>query len=343
MKIAIVLFNLGGPDSPEAVQPFLRNLFSDPAIISLPSFFRLPLARFIASRRARRRRRRIYAQDRRQLADPRPDRSPGAGAGGGAGAGARMARLCLHALLASDDRSGRAFGQALRARSYRAAAALSAILHDDDGLVGESVEGSGGCTAKLNVPTQTVCCYPDEEGFIAASVELVKQGLAEAGESSRRACCSPRTDCRRRVIKAGDPYQAQVERSSQSHCRSHRRSRLGSLLPEPCRAVEMDRSLRPTTRSERAGKDGKADSALSAGLRIGAFRDAGRTRHGLPGPQRDESGVPAYVSCTDGRHSSRPSSRVSPTACAPCWQSRRSRSAMARRQCPAAAITVAAR
>ena len=29
MKIAIVLFNLGGPDSPEAVQPFLKNLFSD--------------------------------------------------------------------------------------------------------------------------------------------------------------------------------------------------------------------------------------------------------------------------------------------------------------------------
>src|ERR1700744_2056688 len=51
MKIAIILFNLGGPDSLEAVQPFLRNLFSDPAIISLPAWLRLPLARFIASRR----------------------------------------------------------------------------------------------------------------------------------------------------------------------------------------------------------------------------------------------------------------------------------------------------
>ena len=51
MKIAIVLFNLGGPDSLEAVQPFLRNLFSDPAIITLPSWLRLPLASFIASRR----------------------------------------------------------------------------------------------------------------------------------------------------------------------------------------------------------------------------------------------------------------------------------------------------
>ena len=52
MKIAIVLFNLGGPDSLDAVQPFLRNLFSDPAIITLPSWLRLPLANFIARRRA---------------------------------------------------------------------------------------------------------------------------------------------------------------------------------------------------------------------------------------------------------------------------------------------------
>ena len=52
MKLAVVLFNLGGPDSPEAVEPFLRNLFSDPAIIALPWFIRLPLARFIAKRRA---------------------------------------------------------------------------------------------------------------------------------------------------------------------------------------------------------------------------------------------------------------------------------------------------
>ena len=52
MKLGIVLFNLGGPDGQEAVEPFLRNLFSDPAIISLPGILRLPLARFIARRRA---------------------------------------------------------------------------------------------------------------------------------------------------------------------------------------------------------------------------------------------------------------------------------------------------
>ncbi|HLY47105.1 MAG TPA: ferrochelatase, partial [Stellaceae bacterium] len=49
---AVVLMNLGGPDSPSAVRPFLYNLFSDPAIIGLPALLRLPLAWLIAKRRA---------------------------------------------------------------------------------------------------------------------------------------------------------------------------------------------------------------------------------------------------------------------------------------------------
>src|SRR6516165_10013769 len=51
-RVAVVLMNLGGPDSLASVQPFLLNLFSDPAIIGLPGFLRAPLARFVAWRRA---------------------------------------------------------------------------------------------------------------------------------------------------------------------------------------------------------------------------------------------------------------------------------------------------
>ena len=36
-RIAVVLFNLGGPDRPETVRSFLYNLFSDPSIIRLPA------------------------------------------------------------------------------------------------------------------------------------------------------------------------------------------------------------------------------------------------------------------------------------------------------------------
>jgi ferrochelatase len=54
-RIGVVLFQLGGPDSCDAVEPFLYNLFSDPDIIDFPlsSIARRPLARLIARSRAR--------------------------------------------------------------------------------------------------------------------------------------------------------------------------------------------------------------------------------------------------------------------------------------------------
>lgn len=51
MKTAVVLFNLGGPDSLDAVRPFLFNLFRDPAIITLPAVARYPLAALISTTR----------------------------------------------------------------------------------------------------------------------------------------------------------------------------------------------------------------------------------------------------------------------------------------------------
>src|SRR5262249_7427114 len=51
-KIAVVLFNIGGPDTLPAVRPFLFNLFSDPAIITWPNPFRQLIARLITHFRA---------------------------------------------------------------------------------------------------------------------------------------------------------------------------------------------------------------------------------------------------------------------------------------------------
>jgi ferrochelatase len=53
-KIGVVLLNLGGPDSLEAVEPFLYNLFSDPDIIDFPGsfLFRKRLAKLISTRRS---------------------------------------------------------------------------------------------------------------------------------------------------------------------------------------------------------------------------------------------------------------------------------------------------
>ena len=53
-KTAILLHNLGGPATPDEVQPFLENLFSDPEVIQLPlsRWLQKPLARWISRRRA---------------------------------------------------------------------------------------------------------------------------------------------------------------------------------------------------------------------------------------------------------------------------------------------------
>src|SRR5256885_14455766 len=55
LKLGVILFQLGGPDSIEVIQPFLYNLFCDPDIIDFPfaRIARQPLARLIASRRAK--------------------------------------------------------------------------------------------------------------------------------------------------------------------------------------------------------------------------------------------------------------------------------------------------
>ncbi|HKV25522.1 MAG TPA: ferrochelatase [Candidatus Acidoferrum sp.] len=53
-RIGIVLFQLGGPDSQEAVEPFLKNLFLDPDIIPMGplGFLRSPLAKYISRKRS---------------------------------------------------------------------------------------------------------------------------------------------------------------------------------------------------------------------------------------------------------------------------------------------------
>ena len=54
-KIGVVLFQLGGPDSLEAIEPFLYNLFCDPDIIDFPfaRIARQPLAKLISTTRAK--------------------------------------------------------------------------------------------------------------------------------------------------------------------------------------------------------------------------------------------------------------------------------------------------
>jgi protoporphyrin/coproporphyrin ferrochelatase len=210
VKVAIILFNLGGPDSLDAVQPFLRNLFSDPAIISLPAWLRLPLARFIARRRGPKARG-IYQQ-----------------IGGGSpilGQTEAQARALEEALSAGNAHEWRGYVCMRYWHPLTEAVVRSVKRFAPDRIVllplypqfsttttASSIKAWNEA-ASFKVPTAAIESYPTERGFIAASVELVKQGLTEAGPGPKRVLFSAH-GLPEKVIRAGDPYQRQVEETA---------------------------------------------------------------------------------------------------------------------------------
>ncbi len=212
MKVAIILFNLGGPDSLEAVEPFLRNLFSDPAILRMPSFVRGPLARFIARRRAPKAQG-IYAQ-----------------IGGSSpilGQTEAQARA-LEEALANDGGERHEFRGYVCMRYWHpmtpaVVKSVERFAPDRIVLLPLYPQYSTATTASsfdewkklatFKVPTTEVVDYPLEPGFIAASVALLKEGLAQAGDGPTRVLFSAH-GLPERVIKSGDPYQKQVEQTA---------------------------------------------------------------------------------------------------------------------------------
>jgi len=210
VKIAIVMFNLGGPDSLEAVQPFLRNLFSDPAIITLPTWLRLPLASFIAKRRGPKARG-IYQQ-----------------IGGGSpilGQTEAQARALEEALGAGNDNEWRGYVCMRYWHPLTEAVVRSVERFGPDRIVllplypqfstttTDSSFKAWKHAATFTVPTVEIESYPTEPGFIRASVELVKQGLAQAGDGPKRVLFSAH-GLPEKIVKAGDPYQQQIEQTA---------------------------------------------------------------------------------------------------------------------------------
>jgi len=206
VKIAIILFNLGGPDSLEAVQPFLRNLFSDPAIIRLPAWLRLPLARFIASRRTPKALG-IYEK-----------------IGGGSpilGQTEAQARALEEALGSEHEWRGYVCMRYWHPMTQRVVQSVERFAPDQIVLLPLYPQYSTTTTASsfnawkktatFKVPTVEIESYPTEPGFIRASIDMVKQGLAEAPDA--RVLFSAH-GLPEKVIKRGDPYQRQVEETA---------------------------------------------------------------------------------------------------------------------------------
>lgn len=219
-RTAIVLMNLGGPDSPQAVRPFLRNLFSDPAIIGLPG----PLRRIVAWAIARRR-----APVARAIYDRIGGRSPILPLTE-AQAAALQAELVWS--FGGDESAVRCF-VAMRYWHPRAAETVRAVRDWGAERVlllplypQFSTTTSASSIAEwhreaeragLKVPTRAVCCFPDLPGLVEAQAEGVLDALeALLPAEPRGRLLLPRVlfsahGLPKKVIAAGDPYQFQVE------------------------------------------------------------------------------------------------------------------------------------
>jgi ferrochelatase len=253
-RTAIVLMNMGGPDSLDAVGPFLLNLFSDPAILRLPSLLRLPLARLIARRRVATARH-IYSRL------------------GGASpllANTEAQARALDALLDADFRSF----VAMRYSHPTSAEAVGAVTewgadeivclplypqYSTTTTASSLAEWRQAATrAGLDRPTRIIRCYPAEAGFVAALAGLIGPALAGAsvhGNPPRLLLTAHGLP--QRIVDAGDPYPRQVEATARAVVAALDKPELDWVVCYQSRVGPL-KWLGPYTDTEirRAGADG---------------------------------------------------------------------------------------
>ena len=207
-KLAIVLMNLGGPDSAAAVEPFLFNLFIDPAIIALPNPLRWLIAKLIARQRAP-----IAQQIYAKIGNASP-LLPNTQAQGRE----------LEAILGNDTRTFIAM-RYWHPFADEAAQAVKAWGADEIVLLPLYPQFSSTSTASsiadwykaakkagIAAPTYAICCYPDEEGFIAALATNIRQAITDwPSEAGTPRILLSAHGLPKRTVARGDPYQSQVE------------------------------------------------------------------------------------------------------------------------------------
>jgi protoporphyrin/coproporphyrin ferrochelatase len=215
-KLAIVLFNLGGPDRPEAIWPFLLNLFSDPAILRVPFFVRPLLARFIAGRRqqpatanyallgGRSPLLELTEQQARALEAALPD----------------IDAKCLIAMRYWHPFSDEA-ARAVRDWDPDEVLLLPLYPQYSTTTTGSSLTAwrEAAARAGLAKRTTTLCCWYSGPAYVAAMAGLVRQTIVRAREAlgstvPLRVLFSAH-GLPEAIVRAGDPYQYQVEQTAQ--------------------------------------------------------------------------------------------------------------------------------
>jgi protoporphyrin/coproporphyrin ferrochelatase len=208
-KTAVVLFNLGGPDSPSAVRPFLFNLFNDPAIVAWPGPLRWLLAQYIAFGRAPTARA-IYEK---------------IGGGSPLLANTEAQAQALEAALGEGYRVFVAM-RYWHPQSGAAAAAVRAFDPEDVVLLPLYPQFSTTTTASslaawraaaaavgLAAPERAVCCYPAEPGFIDALAQSIRTVLERWPPGEKKRLLFSAHGLPEKTVAAGDPYPWQVEQT----------------------------------------------------------------------------------------------------------------------------------
>lgn len=254
-RIAVVVMNLGGPDSAEAVEPFLFNLFYDPAIIALPNPLRWTIAKVIAKRRGPLARG-IFAK---------------IGSASPLLANTERQAQALEAALGADHRVFIAM-RYWRPRAEEAARAVKDWGAEQVILLPLYPQFSSTTTASsvadwqraaavvgLKVATSSVCCFPSEKGFIAALAAKIEAALA----AWPKELAPPRLllsahGLPKRIVARGDPYQVQIEETATALRQKLNRPDLESIVCYQSRVGPLE-WLEPATDAEirRAGVDGK--------------------------------------------------------------------------------------
>ena len=211
MRKAIILFNLGGPDSLDAVKPFLFNLFNDPAIISLPTILRYPLAKFISSRRTPIAKG-IYAE----MGGKSPILEE-----------TQAQAKAIEENLKNESDEYKCF-IVMRCWNPRATETIKKVKEFNPKQIillplypqysnatsGSSIkEWHDVCKKnKLVIETKTICCYPTEKDFILSYANLIRNKINLDKLNEIKLIFSAH-GLPENKIKQGDPYQWQVEQS----------------------------------------------------------------------------------------------------------------------------------